>query len=147
MDSLEGENYCEILALNLIALDDKIQKVRLDAAKAASRTFEYNDPTATKVVNDGCALESVTISIEGVQVDIPQPELWVKTMRLAIKRFGERYGTDAAATIINRYLKRRDPINVYVKQGISKRSFGDRREKFLKLLLLYAVQNNLLNVS
>lgn len=147
MDSFDGENYCEALALNMIKIKDRVNKVRLDAAKAASKTFEYNDPTANLVVQQGTALESITIHIDGIEVEIPQPELWIKTINLAIKRFKERYGTEAGATIVSRYLKGLEPIRVYVSQGISKRSYADRREKFLKMLLLYAVQNKLLNVS
>ena len=147
MNSFDGENYCEALALNVIRIQNKVSKVRLEAAKAASRTFEYNDPTANLVVQQGTALEKINMHIDGIEVEIPQPELWVKTIRLAMKRFGERYGPEAGKTIENRYLKALEPIQVYVKQGISKRSYNDRREKFLKMLLLYAVQNNLLNVS
>lgn len=147
MDSLTGETYCEILALNVMQLSDRIQKARKAAAEEASRTFDYNDPTANKVVNDGAEIEKVTISVDGNEYDISWPERWVKTIKLAIKRYTERYGTEAASTIVSRYVKRKEPTSVYVKQGISRRSFGDRREKFLKMLLLYAVQNKLLNVS
>ena len=147
MDSLEGEKYCEALALNVVKIQKKVTKVRLDAAKTASRTFEYSDPTANLVVQQGTALEKINIRIDGEEVEIRQPELWVKTINLAIKRFKERYGMEAGATIVSRYVKAQDAVQVYVKQGISRRSFGDRRENFLKMLLLYAVQNNLLDVS
>ena len=147
MDSLSGENYCEAMALNVVRIKDRVNKVRLDAAKAASRTFEYKDPTANSVVVNTTALESITIHIDGIEVEIPQPELWVKTVYLAIKRYKERYGTDAGASIVGRYIKGLEPIQVYVNQGISKRSFGARREKFLAMLLVYAVQNKLLDVS
>ena len=117
------------------------------AAKTASRTFEYNDPTANTVAELGTALEKITIHVEGEEVEILQPERWIKTINLTIKRFKERYGSEAGSTIVGRYVKGWEPIKVYVEQGISRRSFCDRREKFLKMLLLYAVQNNLLDVS
>lgn len=147
MNSLDGENYCEAMALNVVQLKDRVDKKRLQLAQEASKTFDYNDPTANNVAELSTALESITIYIDGEEVEILQPELWVKTIYLAIKRFKERYGTEAGTTIINRYLKKQDVLKVWVKQGISRRSFGDRREKFLKMLLLYAVQNNLLDVS
>lgn len=147
MNSLDGENYCEAMALNVVRIKDKVDKTRLKLAQEASKTFDYKDPTANNVVEQGTALESIKIHIDGEEVEILQPELWVKTIYLAIKRFKERYGVEAGATIIDRYVKAHDALQVYVKQGISRRSFGDRREKFLKMLLLYAVQNNLLSVS
>lgn len=147
MDSYDGERYCEALALNVVKIKDKVQKTRLEAAKTASRTFEYNDPTANTVAELGTALEKITIHVEGEEVEILQPERWIKTINLTIKRFKERYGSEAGATVVGRYVKGWEPIKVYVEQGISRRSFCDRREKFLKMLLLYAVQNKLLAVS
>lgn len=143
-NSLEAENFCEAMALNVVKIKNKVAKVRLDRVQKASRTFEYNDPTANTVAEMGTALESVTVSIDGVEVDIPEPELWIKTIYLAIKRYKERYGDEAGATIVERYVKHREILNVYARQGISRRSFGDRRTKFLSMLLVYAVQNHLL---
>lgn len=147
MDSLGGENYCEAMAVNFQKIKDKVDKQRLDQAAKISRTFEYRDPTANIVVGKDMPIEQVDIYIDGEKVPILQPERWIKTIQLAVKRFKSRYGDEAALTIVCRYLKAQDAIKVYVSQGISRRSFGDRREKFLKLLLLYAVQNGLLSID
>lgn len=147
MDSEHCELYCEGIALHHKKIKAKVEKIRYQQAVEITRTYEYKDGVANAVADKNTDIEKIEIYIDGVKATINYPEYWLKTFKLALKRFKERYGEEASTTIQNRYGKGMIVTETYVKQGISKSLFDRRRLNFLKIFVYYALKFRLLDID
>lgn len=147
MNTLDAENYCELIAIHSKKISQKVEQVRYENAKKISRTNDYKDGTANQAADNLTELYSVDVVIDGEKITLGYPERWIKVLALTHKRYRQRFGDDWALTMRYRYVLNWEPTKCYVYQGISRRSFGNRRSEFLKMLALYAIQNKLISVE
>lgn len=135
MNSEQGERYVEAIAQNMKKIELRLSTIRYENAQKISRS---HDKTAAEALAN--EIEYVDIIVDGEKVRIKMPDLWTKTFKIALARFKDRYGDQAAETIKLRYSRGLQAVEVYTRQCISKRLYQDRRNKFLAMFLLYAVQ-------
>ena len=144
MNTLEAEDYCELIAIYNRKISERLTEKKYKNAMKISRTIDYKDGTANQATDNTTEISTLEIMVDGEKINLPWPERWLKTYAYTLKKYGERYGQDWALTIRYRYNKGWEPTKTYVYQGISRRSFSDRRSAFLKMLAIYAVKNRLL---
>lgn len=142
MNSAQATGYVEAIAIYHKDINRKLE----DLYRQHAENLSKYDPTASAALNQASRpqVKTLEITIDNTQVTINSPGLWLQVFQLACRRYGECYDQNALITITYRYVKGWNPTKVYVYQGISRRTYYNRRDDFLALFLLYAVQFRLL---
>lgn len=135
-------NYCESIAICNDQLKRAVQDARYALALQKSDST-YKSALAASVELDDGQLMSVKIQVGSKKVDVLLPESWLQAYVFALRKFKDEYGEIAYNTISNRYNKGWDATKVYTTENIGRRTWNNRREKFLSIFSVVATQFNL----
>lgn len=135
-------NFVESIAI----CNDQIKRAIADARYLLALQqgqSSYKPIEAPDIELDDGQLLSVKIKVNGKKVEIMLPESWLQAYVFALRKFKDEYGDVAYSTISNRYNNGWDVTKVYTTEGIGRRTWNNRREKFLSLFAVVATQFNL----